>query len=194
MLFEYDIVSGLTKKELGFIVDNLPKYTSLNKALEDLSLNSKINKNRKVVITSLLTTLAYPPRSLEDSPEWLSDAEYGALGCSITCSRVDMYDISMTNATCRDFKNGSIRDNIIVGGEIDYFNVTKTKSGKNPGLDMAFVTLVDNTGSMDSVVFFPDQYREYRNVLFQGNVVIIKGNRSRSGDAFVVEKCYIPKA
>ena len=105
-----------------------------------------------------------------------------------------MYDISMTNATCKDFKNGMIKQNIIIGAEIDFINVTKTKSGKNPGLEMAFVTLVDNTGSMDSVVFFPEQYREYRNVLFQGNVIVVKGNRSKTGDGLVVEKCYIPQS
>ncbi|NDG30872.1 hypothetical protein EB118_12465 [bacterium] len=104
-----------------------------------------------------------------------------------------MYDISMTNATCKDFKNGIIKDNIIIAGELDYINITKTKSGKNKGAEMAFATLMDNTGSLDSVVFFPEKYREFRNILFQGNVLIVKGARSRSGDAFVVEKCYIPK-
>ena len=194
MLFEYEIMSELTKKELEFIKNNINKYSCIEQALQDLIAFGKCNKNRKAIISTLLSTSINPPRSLSDSAEWLSDAEYAALGCSITCSKVDMYDISMTNATCKDFKNGIVRENIIIGAEIDYVNVTKTKSGKTPGLEMAFVTLVDSTGSMDSVVFFPEQYREYRNVLFQGNVVIVKGARSKSGDAFVVEKCYIPKS
>jgi DNA polymerase-3 subunit alpha len=194
MLFEYELLSELTKKELEFIKTNLVKYSCVEQAFQDLITNSKCNKNRKSIITTLLTSAVNPPRSLSDSAEWLSDAEYSALGCSITCSKVDMYDISMTNATCKDFKNGIVRENIIIGGEIDYINVTKTKSGKTPGLEMAFVTLLDSTGSIDSVVFFPEQYREYRNILFQGNVVIAKGSRSRSGDAFVIEKCYIPRS
>jgi hypothetical protein len=194
MLFEYELISELTKKEIEFIKSGIDKYSCIEQGLKDLIAFGKANKNRKVIISTILSTAMNPPRSLVDSPEWLSDAEYAALGCSITCSKVDMYDISMTNATCKDFKNGIVRENIIVGGEIDYINVTKTKSGKNPGLEMAFVTLLDSTGSMDSVVFFPEQYREYRNVLFQGNVVIVKGARSKSGDAFVVEKCYIPKS
>ena len=194
MLFEYELLSELTKKEIEFIKSGMDKYSCIEQGLRDLIAFGKSNKNRKAIITTVLSTAMNPPRSLVDSPEWLSDAEYAALGCSITCSKVDMYDISMTNATCKDFKNGIVRENIIVGGEIDYINVTKTKSGKNPGLEMAFVTLLDSTGSMDSVVFFPEQYREYRNILFQGNVVIVKGSRSRSGDAFVVEKCYIPRS
>lgn len=194
MLFEYDIISELTKKELEFFTNNLAQYTMLVKGLEYLMNYGKITKKRKEILESLMHTAAYPPRSLTDSPEWISDTEYAALGCSITCSKVDMYDISMTNTTCKDFKNGCVRDNIILGGEIDYINITKTKSGKNPGAEMAFLTLTDNTGAIDSVVLFPEQYRNNRNVLFQGNVIIIKGSRSRSGDSLVVEKCYIPKS
>jgi DNA polymerase III alpha subunit len=104
-----------------------------------------------------------------------------------------MYDTSMTNATCKDFKNGIIKDNIILCGEIDFINITKTKSGKNPGLEMAFVTLTDSTGVIDSVILFPSQYKEYRNILFQGNIIVIKGSRSKTGDGLIVEKCYIPK-
>ena len=194
MLFEYDIISELTKKELEYISININKYSCIEQGLKDLVTNAKVNKNRKAIITTLLSTAAYPPRSLEDSAEWISDSEYTTLGCAITCSKIDMYDISMTNATCKDFKNGGIKDNIIIAGEVDYINVTKTKNGKNKGAEMAFMTLVDSTGSLDSVVFFPEQYREFRNVLFQGNVLIVKGSRSRSGDAFVIEKCYIPRA
>jgi DNA polymerase-3 subunit alpha len=193
MLFEYDLLSELTKKELEFIQKNIVKYSCIEQALQDSINNSKINKNRKAIISTLLNTSANPPRSLADSPEWLSDAEYAALGCSITCSKVDMYDTSMTNATCKDFKNGIIKDNVIMCGEIDYINITKTKSGKNPGLEMAFITLLDTTGSVDSVVLFPEQYKEYRNILFQGNVIVVKGSRSKNGDGLIVEKCYIPK-
>jgi len=194
MLFEYEILSELTKKELEFIKSHIDGLSCVKKALEYLLLNSKTNKNRKSIISGLIASIVNPPRSLSDSPEWIADAEYAALGCSITCSKVDMYDVSMTNCTCKDYKNGIIRDNIILCGEIDYINVTKTKSGKNPGMEMAFLTLTDGTGSVDSVVFFPDQYREHRNILFDGNVIIIKGSRSRSGDALVVEKCYIPRS
>jgi hypothetical protein len=104
-----------------------------------------------------------------------------------------MYDISMTNITCREFKNTTSRENLILGGEIDFINITKTKNGKNPGVEMAFVTMTDTTGSVDSIVFFPEKYKEYKNVLFQGNIIIIKGNKSKSGDGLIVEKAYIAR-
>ena len=191
MLFEFGVVSNLTKKELDFIIEN--QQESLSECLEYLCQNGKINKNRKSIIDNLLTTLKKPPYSLEDSPEWIADTEDTLLGCSITCGKVDMYDISMCNTTCKDFKNGERKDNIILGGEIDYISVVKTKKGKNPGAEMSFVTIKDSTGALDSVIFFPDQYREYKNVLFPGNIVIVKGSRTKTGDSLVVEKTYIAR-
>lgn len=191
MLFEFGIVSSLTQKELEFVLQN--KQNELQSCLTFLYHNSKINKNRKGIIENLIFTIKNPPYSLQDSPEWIADSEDTLLGCSITCGKIDMYDISMCNTTCKEFKNGERKEKIIIGGEIDFINVTKTKSGKNPGAEMSFITIKDSTGSMDSVIFFPDQYREYKNVLFEGNIIIIKGNRSKTGDGLMVEKAYIAK-
>jgi len=191
MLFEFSLVSNLTKKELKFVVEN--KQPSLKKCLEYLLENGKINKNRKEIVSDLIGSLVSPPYSLQDSPEWLADSEDSLLGCSITCGKVDMYDISMCNTTCRDFKNGERTEKIILGGEIDHIGIVKTKNGQNPGSEMAFVNMLDSTGLLDSVIFFPDQYRKFKNILFQGNIIIVAGNRSKNGDSLIVDKAYIAK-
>jgi DNA polymerase III alpha subunit len=193
MLFELNIASKLTTKELSYINDSKLKFKHLNDALKYVLDYGKINKNRKKIIEDLLILIKHPPYSLEDTPEWIADSEDRTLGCSITCSKIDMYDISMTNTTCRDFKNGTKKDNIIIGGEIDYINVTKTKTGKNKGAEMCFVNLIDQTGSLDNVIFFPEQYKKYKNLLFSGNIVILVGNKSKAGDGLIVEKAYIAK-
>ena len=92
----------------------------------------------------------------------------------------------------KEFKN-TLSANIIVCGEIDSVSVTKTKTGKNPGSEMAFVSLSDSFGVIDSVIFFPEAYKKYRNVLFDNNVIIVQGKKNKSGDSFIVEKAYIPK-
>ena len=193
MLFEYNIVNSLTKKEREIIVNNLDKITNLQEGLELLLVMPRINKNRKNSIEDYIRSIFHPPYSLEDSPEWIADNEDVLLGCAISCSKVDMYDISMTNTTCRDFKNGIQKDNIIVGGEIAFISVTKTKTGKDKGAEMCFVNLADQTGCIDSVIFFPEAYRKYKNILFEGNVIIISGNRSKNRDSLVVDKAYIAK-
>ena len=193
MLYEYNLISGLTKKESEFILNNINKIKTIKEGLELLLTAPRITKNRKQIIQDMIYSLVNPPYSLEDTAEWLADSEDSLLGCAITCSKIDMYDISMTNMNCREFKTSHIKENIIIGGEIDFISVTKTKNGKNPGAEMAFVTLTDSYGSIDSVVFFPEKYKEYKNLLFPNNVIIVKGNKSKSGDGLIVEKAYIAK-
>lgn len=193
MLYEYNLISGLTKKELEHITAVSDSIKTIKEGLELLLTMPRINQKRKLLIVDLINSYLNPPHSLEDSAEWLADSEDGLLGCAITCSKIDMYDISMTNINCREFKNTTLRENLILGGEIDFINVTKTKSGKNPGLEMAFVTLTDSYGSVDSIVFFPEKYKEYKNILFPNNIIIVKGNKSKSGDGLIVDKAYIAK-
>lgn len=190
MLFEFNICSSLTKKEIQYLIDH--NIQSLKDGLVYL-LTSKINKNRKSVVQDLLNSLNKPPYSLIDTPEWIADAEDNCLGCSITCSRVDMYDISMTNTSCKEFKTTLNNDNLIIGGEIDNINVIKTKKGKNPGEEMCFLTMSDSSGSLDSVIFFPEQYKKYKSILFTNNVIIVCGNKSKAKDSLLVEKAYIAK-
>ena len=193
MLYEYNLVSNLTKKELEHISNSLSTCKTLKDGLELLLTISRINQKRKNVIQDLIRSYINPPYSLEDSAEWLADCEDGLLGCAITCSKIDMYDISMTNINCRELKNTTIRENLILGGEVDFISVTKTKNGKKPGSEMAFVTLTDSYGSVDSIIFFPEQYKEYKNILYPNNIIIVKGNKSKGGDGLIVEKAYIAK-
>ena len=193
MLYEYNLISSLTAKETEHICNNLSKFNSLKECLQFVLSLPRVNKNRQNTIRDSIYSLDYPPHSLDDSPEWIADCEDTLLGCSITCSKLDMYDISMTNITCRELKNTSLKDNLILGGEIDNINVVKTKSGKNPGQEMAFVTMTDQTGCADSIVFFPEQYKTFKNLLFLGNIIIVKGSKSKNGDGIIVEKGYIAK-
>jgi DNA polymerase III alpha subunit len=99
----------------------------------------------------------------------------------------------MTNTTCKEFKD-SERKNIIIAGEIDNVNIIKIKNGKNKGNEMAFASISDSTGYIDSVIFFTEQLSLYRNQLFEGNILIFQGAKSFKKSDLVVEKCYVPMA
>lgn len=191
MTFEFGIISELTKKELAFVLEN--QKDTLKESLVYLIENAKLNKNRRSIIEDLVATIDRPPYSLEDSPEWIADTEDALLGCAITCGKIDMYDITMCNTTCKEFNTEDRKEKIILGGEIDRIGIVKTKQGKNPGSEMAFVTMRDSTAVVESVIFFPDQYREYKNILFDGNIIIVSGNRSKGKDSLIVEKAYIAR-
>ena len=193
MLFELSLASELTAKEIGHVLDRIDTFKNLETVFKEILLN-KVMAKRRTLIEQLIETLKNPPYSLEDSIEWISDSEYGLLGYSITCSKIDMYDITMTNASCKDLKNSTLSKDIINAGEIENINIVKTKNGKDPGAEMAFLTISDSTGVLDSVILFPDHYKQYKNVLFIGNIIIIKGIRAKNKDGLIVEKIYLPKS
>lgn len=194
MLFEYEICSNLTKKELISFIELAKTENSVQKILQYILQNSKLIKNRKLAFQNYIHSLINPPYSLVDKIEWLSDSENALLGVAITCSKLDVYDVSSANSNCKTFKTSYVNNNIIIAGEISNVNITKTKTGKNPGLEMAFVTIDDQFGSLDSVIFFPEQFAKYRNYLYAGNVLVFSGNKTKSKDGLVVEKCFEPAA
>jgi DNA polymerase-3 subunit alpha len=195
MLFQYEMLSSLTAKELEKFVAllfNEPKAT-LKILLKKLLLE-KITKKRIENINNIITSLDHPPYSLTDKVEWLSDSESSMLGVAISCSKLDSYDISMTNTNCKEFKTSISYDNIIIAGEVSNVNTIKTKQGKNPGQEMAFVSIEDAYGLLDSVIFFPEQLSTYKHHLFQGNVLIFVGKKAKNKDGLIVEKCFTPRS
>jgi DNA polymerase-3 subunit alpha len=196
LLFEYDVCSSLTNKEaekLEHIIDTRD-ITKLKQALEALILEPKINKKRIEIIKNLIYSVIKPPYSLIDKIEWLSDVENELLGVAISCSKLDTYDISMTNTTCKTFKNCGLSQNIIIAGEVVNTNIIKTKTGKNPGQEMAFVSIEDQTGMLDSVIMFPEKWLTYKTHFFPGNILVFSGSKTKSKDGLVVDKCFIPKS
>jgi len=194
MLFEYDICSSLTKKELQLLMETISENNpkNLKEALGSMLLIKKVTKNRQSNIQGLIQSIDKPPYSLLDKIEWLSDSENSLLGTAITCSKLDTYDTSMSNCNCKTFKTTFIKENIVLAAEISNINITKTKNGKNPGQEMAFLTVEDQYGVLDSVVFFPEQLTKYKHHLFVGNILVFVGNKSKSKDGLIVEKCFIP--
>lgn len=198
MLLELDTINILTNKEKAYIINNFDFSTTAGSKLKEIlknllsDNNIKINKNRKSIIQDSINNLNNPPYSLEDKIEWLSDMEHELLGTSISCSKIDSYDISMTNSDCKLFKSDPVSKKIILAAEITDINIVKTKKGKTPGKEMAFVTVQDQSGSIDSVVLFPDQFSIFRNNLTPGNVLIFMGQKNKNKDSFIVEKCFEP--
>lgn len=194
MLFEYDLTSQLTEKELEKcknIISKKGENINIVMLLKDL-LEEKIHKKRRDLIQNMIGSIISPPYSIIDKIEWMSDSENSLLGASITCSKIDSYDTAMANCNCKTFKSSNINENIILAGEISSINVVKTKSGKNPGQEMAFVSIEDQYGLLDSIIVFPEKLSKYRNYLFEGNILIFCGNRSKTKDGLIVEKCFVP--
>ena len=196
ILFYLDIITNLTKKECEFIEKKceFDKFTTLESILTFLLNNHKINKNRKTIIEGYIKNLANPPYSLEDTMEWITDMESFYLGTTITYSKTDCYDMSNFNiVTCKDYKNSIHSKKIAIIGEIGRVNIVKTKTGKNKGAEMSFIEIFDGTGTVDSVILFPEQYEKYSDIVKEERVLVFIGNKLTNGrEGFVVEKCFEP--
>lgn len=61
-----------------------------------------------------------------------------------------------------------------VGGMCTSVSVVKTKTGKNPGRNMAFLSLEDNGSTIEATIF-PDKYDELKPLLSEGVIICVDG-------------------
>ena len=189
ILFYLDNIRNLSQREKDILLkmDNI-KSLPLDKALENLL--PEVNKNRKQNIQSMISSIKSPPYSLDDSYDWIANIEKNHLGISITCSIVDSRDLDAANTDCQSInRNRIFNKSIIVGAEIEEISIVKTKTGANPGKEMAFVKISDGTGLCDIIVF-PKEFDSYKELLYQNNTVMFSIEKAKNKDSLIVKKCW----
>lgn len=195
MLHCYNIFSKLSDREINWAKNNL-ELSNFKKIDEfwQFVFSMPSGKHgffatakRMQSLTEEYSLFTNPPFSLDDSIEWLADAEHRLLGISITCSRVDGCDTLSANTTCKELKT-TLNKKILIACEIDDINIVKTKKGKNPGQTMCFIKVSDSTGYSDSVICFPEQYSEFESLLMTGNTVLIEGSKGKGQDSGLIVK------
>ncbi len=193
MLFDLSVVSELTQKELSKCSEiiQLQKPKDMAELIRVLLASAKINKNRQVKIMSLLNQIINTPYSLEDDPEWISNSERDLLGVPLSVTKTDLYDSSHANTDCKDIKHFPNNKQFFIVAEIDTMSVVVTKRGKTPGKEMCFLRLTDSYGSVDSVVLFPEEFEEYKDLLDNGRVLMFSGQKSGKNNTPIVKKCFV---
>jgi DNA polymerase III subunit alpha len=195
MLHAYNVFNKLSEREISWAKSSLDlsKFTSVEDFYSLVFSMPSGKKNffstakRMQSLLEEYSLFQSPPFSLEDSIEWLANTEHRLLGISITCSRVDGCDTLNSNTSCKELKT-IISDKIRVACEIDEINLVKTKKGKNPGQTMCFMRISDSTGYSDNIVCFPEQYKEFENLLIIGNTILIDGDKNKKGDGSLIVK------
>jgi len=210
MLYEYEIYSRLSNREVQWV--NSRYYEAqLDVRSPDSPVTEKwigiqgiltamialpagrqgacSNKNRLRIVEGLLESVNNPPYVLEDNPEWTSQIEASLLGIPLTCTSVEGLDVSTANCTCREFVHGK-SGLCLIAVAIDEVHEIKTKKGKNPGQKMAFVRVSDISAALESVVAFPEPWKENKKLLVAGNNVIISGERGSEKDSFILDKVW----
>jgi len=192
LLHEFNLLLILTEKEIKncCLIIESDQNISIEKMLQKLISEYKVNKPRQQKIISIINQLKNPAYSLEDSPEWISDNERELLGASITCTKTDSYDSSYANADCGSLKDFSVNKQFFIVAEIEGCNVIKTKRGKTPGKEMCFLKISDSYGTVDCVIF-PEEYDDLKELLNTGRVLMFNGQKSKKDQTPIIKKCFV---
>lgn len=188
MLYEFDSWKQLSAREQSAIVENQEdksvKSESLAEAISVLIKNTKINSRRIETVVNIQNSLKNPFYDLSDHAVSIATHENKFLGCSLTCSKVD--DTQIATDYCQDVAKGLTKKKISLAVVINYVRVVKTRNGKTPGQEMAFLSVEDSSGGLDSVTVFPEAYQEHKNILLEENTVMLMCEPSKKEKGSVI--------
>lgn len=143
------------------------------------------NVKRAEKLQGCVEILKKPLTSQYDSLLWMATTEEELLGIALSCSLADTCDMSEVNTTVKEFADG--RDGFMVLGVIvRSLRVIKTKRGKNPGQKMAFMSVEDSSGVYEECVCFPDVFKQFGDILQDGEVAILRVERGKD-DSMVIQ-------
>ena len=195
-LYEYLIFKNLTKAELKWLTLNYPvrKWKNLYSAFKDLAPTKKegggtSKVDRKQIIENEMFFIENPPYDLSDDPEWIVEQEKKFLGCPVSLSKVEASDTSHSNTTCKEILNGKHGKDICIVANVSRLQKYKCKKGKSKGKDMCFLTLEDETCSIDNVVVFPETTEKTKYILDEGLNLLFCGEVEKDG-SFIINKIH----
>ncbi len=188
MLYEFDSWKQLSAREQGAIADNQnsgdPAFYSrdLSDAVEHMMSTIKINSRRITSVKDIKDSLDKPFYNLEDRASTIAIAEEKFMSCALTCTKIDGIDIVSSTSSCKDIANGVITGKANLAVEIVNIKVITTKKGDT----MAFLTVEDGTGSLDSVTVFPETFETYKDLLVEKNTILINGEMSKRDKGSII--------
>ena len=106
---------------------------------------------------------------------------------SLAC--IESSDTSTANTSCKDITNGKTGKGICVAANVNRVANYKVKKGKTKGKTMAFLTIEDETCSLDSVVVFPEAREKHQYILYEGNNLLFCGSVEKDS-SFIIEKIH----
>ena len=190
----YEQYKELSKREVEWVRNNMEEtlLETLNKMLLTNDWSDKkrpiFKRDRVEIIDGLIDSLENPGYNLEDSPAWRAKNEQEYLGVALTCSKVDEYDTSHANCTCKEFLDGFQSTNgIAIAAELKSIREWTIKRGDSKGKKMAFITLSDSSCNLDNVVMFSEDYEKHKDKLQEKAVMLFRGMRQKEKRGFLVK-------
>ena len=76
----------------------------------------------------------------------------------------------------------------MIAVQIESVREWKIKKGKAKGKSMGFITAGDTSCILDNITAFSDEWNKYKNLLYEGNTVLIRGSRDKNRGSFLVKR------
>ena len=185
-IYDLKIWSDLTKTEMKWFGEKAKEFPNLLSTLKAGAIVKKhggaCHSTKRVgILRSQIQLMEHPPTQIKDTCQEIAYDEEDLLGISLTFSKIDSCDLSVVNTTCKDFLVGKTGF-MVIGAEIKTAREYKTKNGKM----MCFLTISDASAPLD-VVCFEKQWLQYKDLLFEGNLVIIQLERTKMDTASITK-------
>jgi DNA polymerase-3 subunit alpha len=189
MLYEFDSWKQLTAREQEAIVEAHNEKNgglkSFSEGIDAMTKKIKVTAKRSETVADIKDSIDNPFYNLDDESSIIAIAEEKYLSCSLTCSKVDGVGLNISVNMCKEIVNESIIGKASLAVEIERIKVIKTKKGN----EMAFLTIEDTSGSLDSTVVFPDTWEQYKNLLIESNTVLLIGEvQQKDRGSFIVNQ------
>lgn len=189
-IHEYNEWRNLTASEQKWIKENCQQQSNLLNAIKImLDQKPRLTTSRRAKVEDVVRNLRVPPYPTTDDAYYIASFEHELLGVPVTCSKLDTCNTNLEpDTTCKEFLQGK-SGKMLLSVEILTINESIIKRGKTKGKTMMYLSLEDDTGSIDTAVVFPNVLEGNEAVLIEGNTVMLNGHRDKKyTESFVVDK------
>ena len=115
--------------------------------------------------------------------------EQELLGIALTCNKVDEYDTTRSNCSCKEFVDGfESQYGICLAVQVDKVREWKIKKGRSSGENMCFLTVSDASCAIDNVTAFSEEWSKYKKFIYEGSAVLLRGYRDKGRGGFLIKK------
>ena len=199
MQHNFNVIKEFSKREISWLIDYKKQNYELSteqciQAMIDASQGKDKNRpifrrDRCPIVEDLLRSYNDPGYELFDSASWLAKQEQELLGIALTCNKVDEYNTDRANCTCKEFIDGfESQYGPVIAVQIESVREWKIKKGKAKGKSMGFITAGDTSCILDNITAFSDEWEKYKNLLYEGNTVLLRGSRDKNRGSFLVKR------
>jgi|TARA_R110000744_G_scaffold221980_2_gene340968 DNA polymerase III alpha subunit len=199
MQHQFNIIKELSKREINWLREykrGQPEDT-VQECLRAMIVASDckdknrpiFRKDRNPIVEDLLDSYDNPGYELFDSPSWMARQEQELLGIALTCNKVDEYDTTRSNCSCKEFVDGfESQYGICLAVQVDKVREWKIKKGRSSGENMCFLTVSDSSCAIDNVTAFSEEWSKYKKLIYEGSTVLLRGYRDKGRGGFLIKK------